>query len=254
MIWRHELKFIIDEAAFHRLYFGLRPVMHHDRHANGDDPSGFSGYRIRSLYFDDAGRSGIFDKLTGSDPRHKFRIRIYNDNDQVIHLEKKIKSGNLTQKRSCRLSHDQTDALLQGEVDSLFDDALIMYQEADGRGQRRQAVLLQQFYTEIRTRLLSPVLLVDYERIPLVWPDGNVRITFDRFLSTGIYRQELWDPDAALLPALDHGQLIMEVKYDHFLPDFIRSAIQLPGTSLVAVSKYVQCAAACRQAQWEDQI
>lgn len=252
MIWRHELKFILQEEVFHHLYFSLRPVLHHDHNSKGDDPAGFRGYRIRSLYFDDAGKSGIFDKLTGADPRHKFRIRIYNDNDQVIHLEKKIKSGNMTQKQSCRLSRQQVDYLLEGECESLYDDALSMIERADGRGQLRQARLLLQFYSEIRTRLLKPAILVDYERIPLTWPDGNVRITFDRYMSTGLFRQDLWDPDAAMMPAMAEDQLIMEVKYDRFLPDFIRSAIQLPGASLIAVSKYVQCAGACRQMQWED--
>jgi hypothetical protein len=253
MIWRHEHKFIIDEVTFQQLYFSLRPVMHADRHAIGSEPDGFCGYQIRSLYFDDAGRSGIFDKLVGADPRHKFRIRIYNDNDQVIHLEKKIKSGNLTQKRTCRLSKAQVDGLLSGNPEAILDESLMIARTAASKSRQREGQLLLQFYTDIRTRLLAPVLLVDYERIPLTWPDGNVRVTFDRHLATGIYRQDLWDPDAALLPVLAPGQVVMEVKFDHFLPDFIRSLLQLPGVSQTAVSKYVQCAGACRQQSWEDQ-
>ena len=198
MIWRHELKFIIDEATFQHLYFSLRPVMHSDHHANGDDPAGFRGYLIRSLYFDDFARSGIFDKLAGADPRHKYRIRIYNDNDRVIHLEKKIKSGNMTQKRSCRLSRAQVDGLLEGSPETILDESLKIASTAESKSRLREGQLLLQFYAEIRSRLLAPMLLVDYERIPLVWPDGNVRITFDRNLSTGIYRQDLWDADAEI--------------------------------------------------------
>jgi hypothetical protein len=254
MNWRHELKFAIDEATFHHLYFSLRPVMHGDRHANGDDPSGFRGYQIRSLYFDDIERSGIFEKLAGVNPRHKYRIRIYNDNDQVIHLEKKIKNGELTQKRTCRLSREQVDGLLNGQPEAILEESLMIARTAQSKSRRREGQLLLQFYTEIRNRLLAPMLLVDYDRIPLVWPDGNVRITFDRHLSTGIYRQDLWDPSAALLPVLEPGFLIMEVKYDHFLPDFIRSLLQLNGISQLAVSKYVQCAGTCSQHNWEDQI
>jgi hypothetical protein len=253
MIWRHELKFIISETTFQNLYFTLRPVMHSDRHAVGDDPAGFRGYQIRSLYFDDIERSGVFEKLAGVDPRHKYRIRIYNDNDAVIHLEKKIKSGNMTQKRSCRLSREQVDGLLGGEPESILNESLKITRTSESKSRRRESQLLLQFYADIRSRLLAPLLIVDYDRIPLVWPDGNVRVTFDRHLSTGIYRQDLWDPAAALLPVLDPGQLIMEVKYDHFLPDFIRSLLQHSGISQLAVSKYVQCAGFCSQQHWEDQ-
>ncbi len=253
MAWRNELKFIIDEATFHHLYFSLRPIMHHDRNANCDNPTGFHGYQIRSLYFDDTGRSGIFDKLAGTDPRHKFRLRIYNDNDQVIHLEKKTKSGNMTWKRSCRLSREQVDGLLAGNPEAILDESLKIAQTAQSKSRLREANMLLQFYSEIRTRLLAPILLVDYERIPLVWPDGNVRITFDRHLATGIYRQDLWDPAAAVMPVLEPGQMILEVKYDHYLPDFIRSLLQLNGVAQMAVSKYVVCAGACRLHKWEDQ-
>ncbi len=248
MIWRHELKFMIDEATFQQLYFTLRTVMHNDQHAYGGDPAGLKGYQIRSLYFDDIGRSGIFEKLAGVDPRHKYRIRIYNDSDQVIHLEKKIKWGNMTHKQSCRLSRAQVDSLLAGEPEALLEEIA-----ASQRASKREMLLLNQFYADTRCRLLRPMILVDYDRIPLVWPDGNVRVTFDRHLSTGYYRQDLWDPDAGLQPVLMPGSLIMEVKYDHFLPDFIRAMLPLSGASALAISKYVQCAGFCRMHNWEDQ-
>ena len=262
MIWRHELKYLIDEATFQQLYFTLRCVLHGDRHANDADPAGFSGYQIRSLYFDDYNRTGIFDKLAGVDPRHKFRIRIYNDNDQVIHLEKKIKSGNMTHKQSCRLARWQVEGLLDGDPEVLLEEvaetdftglAAPVKVVADQRSRKRDRLLLNQFYADIRTRLLSPMLLVDYDRTPLVWPDGNVRITFDRHLATGFYRQDLWDHAAGLQPVLEPGTLIMEVKYDHFLPEFIRTLLPLSGASPLAVSKYVQCAGYCSMNKWEDQ-
>ncbi len=252
MHWRHELKFLIDEATFHSLYFSLRPILHGDHHAQGD-PDGFCGYQIRSLYFDDASRSGISDKLAGTDPRHKYRIRIYNDNDTVIHLEKKLKSGNLTCKQACRLERSLVDRLLAGDPEGLLEASLLPDPAAASPLDRRESELLAGFYAEIRSRLLAPLLLVDYDRLPLVWPDGNVRITFDRHLATGIYRQDLWDPAAGLLPVLAPGQVILEVKFDRFLPDFIRSLLSGPGVSQLAVSKYVQCAGFCRTRQWEDQ-
>ncbi|MEA4888065.1 MAG: polyphosphate polymerase domain-containing protein [Clostridiaceae bacterium] len=250
MIWRHELKYLIDEATFRELYYQLRPIMHPDYHAaaGGQDSEQICSYQIRSLYFDDYGRQGVFAKLAGVDPRHKYRIRIYGDGDQVIHLEKKIKAGSLTQKQSCPLTRSQVECLLAGDPEPLI--ALLPGPDiSTGRSEQ----LIGQFYAEWQTRLLRPLLLVDYDRIPLVWPDGNVRITFDRHLATGFYRQDLWDPGAGLQPVLDHRTLILEVKYDHFLPEFIRALIPLAGASPLAVSKYTQCATFCRQQSWEDQ-
>jgi hypothetical protein len=124
---------------------------------------------------------------------------------------------------------------------------------ADRRGVRREMILLNQFYAEIRTRLLAPRLLVDYERLPLVWPDGNVRITFDRHLATGLYRRDLWDAGAGLQPVLEPGTLVMEIKYDHFLPDFISQLLSAACACPLSVSKYVQCAGFIRTHTWEDQ-
>ena len=249
MIWRHELKYLIDEATFQQLFFTLRPILHTDQHVVSESMPEFSHYRVRSLYFDDFGKSGVFDKMTGSDPRHKFRIRIYNDSDQVIRLEKKIKKGRMTHKQSCPLSREETDQLLDGHADVLVEHLLPAFRNKPDK----LLPLKAQFYADIRTKLLRPALLVDYLRTPLIWPDGNVRITFDRFLSTGHYRSDLWDPESSMQPVHESSEVILEVKFDHFLPDFIRHLLPLAGASPLSISKYVQCAAWIRQANWEDQ-
>jgi hypothetical protein len=263
MNWRHELKYLIDEATFHHLYFCLRPILHVDLHATSGPIDGIRGYRIRSLYFDDIGSRGVFEKLAGVDHRHKFRIRIYNDSDQDIHLEKKSKQNTLSNKQSCHLTREQVDGLLAGDPEVLLEDRLAptVRQSAEGsaasvadpRVQQREMLLINQFYAEIRCRLLAPRLLVDYERLPLVWPDGNVRITFDRHLATGFFSQDLWDPAAGLQPVLEPGILIMEVKYDRFLPEFISSMVSVAGASPLSMSKYTQCAGFIRTQSWEDQ-
>ncbi len=157
----------------------------------------------------------------------------------------KVKSGSLSRKHSCALTKDMTDQLLAGDAEMLFS----AFRDS---GKADQQTLLGRFYTDWQTRLLRPALLVDYHRLPLLWPDGNVRITFDRHLATGLYRQDLWDPDAALVPVLPPDTVILEVKYDRFMPDFIRDALGLSGAMPLSVSKYVQCAAWCRQQSWED--
>ena len=267
MIWRHELKYLIDEVTFQHLYFSLRTVLHGDTHANSRGSDGLRGYRIRSLYFDDPYHSAVFEKLAGVDNRHKFRIRIYNDRDLDMHLEKKTKRNSLCRKDSCRLTRAQVDSLLAGDPEVLLEnraagpvDGLAMPMAestaasvASQHALQSEMDLLLEFYAAIRTRVLRPAVLVDYERLPLGWPDGNVRITFDRNLATGIYRNDLWDAGSGLQPVLDPGTMILEVKYDHYLPDFISDMLPLAGASPISMSKYTQCAGFIRTGSWEDQ-
>ena len=42
------------------------------------------------------------------------------------------------------------------------------------------------------------------------------------------------------IPAGDAG-IILEVKWDDYLPDIIRDAVQTPGRRVTAFSKYAQC-------------
>ena len=43
-----------------------------------------------------------------------------------------------------------------------------------------------------------------------------------------------------LLPVTE-GETILEVKYDAFLPDIVRMAVQVPGRQAQACSKYALC-------------
>jgi len=251
-IWRHEEKYLLDEVAFTQLYWRLRPFVQLDRHASlpgwPDDPATFDaipglptdaqypGYQVKSLYFDTIGRHGLFEKLAGVDQRFKYRIRVYNNGDQVIHLEKKMKRNQYCLKSSIPVTRPQVEALLAGDAEWLLDV-----------GQ-----LGVDMYTEIRTRLLKPLVLVDYHRIPLTWPADEIRITFDSHLSTGIFRTDLFDPNAALHPALPHGQVILEVKYNHFMPDFLNALLDTAGAMPVSMSKYAMCCREISFSTWSD--
>ena len=46
--------------------------------------------------------------------------------------------------------------------------------------------------------------------------------------------------DMLLLPVTE-GETILEVKYDAFLPDIVRMAVQVPGRQAQACSKYALC-------------
>ena len=82
--YRHELKYEIPHADYEAMRRRLRLIMTSDPHASADGT-----YRIRSVYFDNSEDRALREKEDGIGKREKFRIRYYNGDTSVIHLEKK---------------------------------------------------------------------------------------------------------------------------------------------------------------------
>ena len=215
---RHELKYSIDRGACALLRERLGAVMRPDAHA------GAGGYEVRSLYFDDMYGSAYGDKSAGLLRREKFRLRIYDGDDGCIKLERKAKVGALCHKESERLSRASYDALLAGELPAPDTPGL--------RGALRTAA---------RTRLLRPTVIVEYRREAFVCDAGNVRVTFDRDLCACVGDTDLFSDRLRRLPCYRPGFLLMEVKFDGFLPAYIRRALQTDRQRCVAFSKYAVC-------------
>lgn len=100
--------------------------------------------------------------------------------------------------------------------------------------------LLVEFYSKLKGQLLTPRTMVSYEREAFVYPPGNVRVTLDRHIRRGLSPERFLFPQSREIPA-DPGHTILEVKYDAFLPDIVRMAVQVPGRAAGAYSKYAAC-------------
>ena len=220
MPYRHEWKHEISRCDYLILRQRLRAALKRDEHAG---PEG--EYRVRSLYFDDDRDTALREKIDGVNRREKFRIRSYNGCLTPIHLEKKSKINGLCEKRSADLTRPETEAILRGEI---------------GWMARSRSALKVELYSKMRGRLLRPAVLVDYIREPFIFPAGNVRITLDRDIRTGLKCLDFFNPDLPTVPVGDIPALL-EVKYDAFLPDFIVDLLQLPGRRAGAFSKYAAC-------------
>lgn len=213
--WKHEISFSDRLALQARLGAVCRP----DPHA----PSGL--YRIRSLYFDTPADRALREKLDGVNRREKFRIRYYNLDTSLIHLEKKSKRGGLGTKETAELTPAEAQAIVDGELGWMADS---------GRP------LVRELYLKMIAQGLAPRTIVDYTRRPFVFPPGNVRVTLDYDIRTGLGSTDFLNPDCPTIPAGD-PVTILEVKWDAFLPDIIRDAVRLDGRRAAAFSKYAQC-------------
>lgn len=218
MNFRHEWKHEISCLDMLTLRQRLRAVAQTDPHAVDGT------YLIRSLYFDTPADKALLEKLNGVSRREKFRIRYYNGDTAVIHLEKKSKLGGLGNKQYAELSVPEVSAILQGDLSWMLDS---------GRP------LVRELYSKMCTQQLRPKTIVDYTREPYVYPAGNVRITLDRDIRTGLRCTDFLNPGLTI-PAGD-APVILEVKWDAFLPSVIRDAIQLEGRHTSSFSKYAQC-------------
>ena len=219
MDYRHEWKHEISRTDLLALSQRLRAVASPDPHAVDGQ------YKIRSLYFDNAADKALREKLDGVSRREKFRVRYYNGDTSVIRLDKKSKLGGLGNKQSAGLTAAQSQAIADGRLDWMPDS---------------EEELIRELYVKMRCQGLRPRIIVDYIREPFVFGPGNVRVTLDYDIRAGLRCSDFLDPDCPTIPAGD-APMILEVKWDHFLPDVIRDAVQLPGRRVTAFSKYAQC-------------
>ena len=219
--FRHELKYLISAGELQLLKNRINRLLPPDRHANAA-----GGYSIRSLYFDDYENRCFYENENGTDPREKFRVRIYNHSKDRIMLEYKRKERGKTLKTSCPLTEEQTRLLMQGSV---LPDI------------EQQPPVLRKLSVQMLTCRLKPVVIVEYDRIPFTYQNGNVRITLDTNISSSRAIERFLDETIPKRPVMPTGQQLLEVKYDEYLPDFIYRNLQLHNLRQTAYSKYYVC-------------
>ena len=217
--FRHEWKHVLNYADLLTLRHRLGAVMKRDPHAVDGK------YHIRSLYFNNPNDKALREKIDGVNIREKFRIRLYNWDTSLVKLEKKSKRNGLGTKYSANLTVEEAQKIVDGDLDWMMasDQALV-----------------QELYCKMRYQRLKPKTIVDYTREPFIFRPGNVRVTLDYDIRTGQERTDFLDPKVVTIPAGD-APILVEVKWDEFLPTIIRDAVTLPDRRVGSFSKYAQC-------------
>ena len=208
---RYELKYLVSPADALVLEARLSGLLAYDTHTRD------GSYEVQSIYFDDAGDTHLKEVQDGLSDRSKWRIRFYNRSDRYISLERKRKRNAMTLKESCAISRADLEALMEG------------------RSPRGGDALLRSFSAAQAARGYRPRVIIDYQRVPFIYPAGNVRITLDRQIRCGNGFEAPFDCDGLSIPV--EGSLL-EVKYADFMPDFIRLALQVNHLAPASFSKY----------------
>ncbi len=218
--YRHELKYIVNQADAYVLARRLGHVLGRDGHAGGD-----GRYTVRSLYFDTPDDKALREKLEGFSRREKYRIRYYGDDPSYLRLEKKSKVEGVGTKRRASLSPEEVGRIVDGDFEFLG---------------RSGDPLKVELYARMKGGLLAPKSIVTYTREAFSYVPGNVRVTIDSRLHGSSVPRDFLDPRRVGLP-IDPGFAVLEVKYDSFFPDVVASALRVSSRQRVAYSKYAEC-------------
>jgi len=220
--YRHELKYSITFAEYLEIRKRLVAIMSSDPHVNSD-----GRYQIRSIYFDNCDDKALREKIDGVAKREKFRIRYYNDDFSFITLEKKMKINNLCLKYDARITEEECRKILDGDISFMKE---------------HKEELVRELYAKMNYQLLRPRVLVSYVREPYIYAPGNVRVTFDSNIRTSLFSQDFLTKEIVDISATDTPkEMLMEVKYDAFIPGIIQDIVQVKNVRQQAFSKYGAC-------------
>lgn len=214
---RHELKHTISYEDYLIISNRLKTFMVQDQHVSADGK-----YDVHSLYFDNIWNKALMEKINGVDCREKFRIRYYNQEYKFIKLEKKSKMHGLCDKKAEILSMEEVNSICLGKYDFLKDKCEGLYLE---------------LYSKMQYEILRPRCIVHYAREPYIYAPGNVRVTFDYNLSMSPHVNSFFNLHAGKIP-IQPGVIIMEVKWDAYLPDNVLKSVRVPNRKTESYSKY----------------
>lgn len=156
-------------------------------------------YLVRSRYFDTPSDRCLFESENGITPRKKYRIRSYNNDVSMVRLEIKERERTKVRKKTCLLGSDEAP--------------------------------MKEFDMLVQSEGLREVCTVEYRREAFVYGPGNVRICFDTCI--------IAEKEGLRIPVLMPGEVLLEVKFDTFLPDHLREALNIGSLRAQSFSKYV---------------
>lgn len=219
LVQRHELKYYLSWQDYLLTKSKLTKLMDIDEYQKEPE-----GYFIRSLYLDDLYDSTLEDKLAGVEKRDKYRLRIYEFEQDWVKLERKRKLNNFVRKDSVVISREDAEAVASGNVDSLLKYV--------------STAASIQLYHDLKRTFFRPAVLIDYTRDALKLDYNDIRITFDKQIACSTDHFSLFDPNTHMQFIQNPKVVIMEVKFNHFLPSWISNVLKPKSATNVAISKY----------------
>ncbi len=224
-VYRHELKYFIGYAEYLKLKDILSRFMKGDSYTNRDN-----GYFVRSLYFDTPHDKEYIEKVTGIEERKKIRLRIYHMDDEAVKLEIKAKYNNYMRKETAIIDREKARRLVRGDKSFLVSS---------------NNTTMNRVYYFMSRMYYIPVVIIDYNREAYVCDYNNIRITFDSNIRSCSSELDLFRDDLHFMHVFDKATIVMEVKYNRFLPKWLKMILSCIDSTNSAISKYCYGRQAC---------
>ncbi len=229
---RNELKYFINNFDVFTLSKRFSNILKRDPFSKKRE-----GYFIRSLYFDSFDNESLFDKQSGVFERAKYRMRIYDFQTQKVKFEIKHKIGNQIYKESSFISRESAYRIIEGEYEELL---------------KYNNKILNKIYTKFASKLYRPKVIVDYIRDAYIFDFFNTRITFDKDIRANNEDFDIFSENLHTIPVILEGKQILEIKYETFLPTFIKEILTGFSFERQAISKYTLSRRFMKTRSWED--
>lgn len=217
-VLRKEKKYLISTICAENLYIKLKSLLQEDLHSNSK-----RGYQVRSLYFDTLDDTDYEDKEAGYEERRKIRLRIYSPEAQTAKLELKEKSGDDQRKRSFSVSREHAIEMAEGNY-----EGLLTYDNP----------FTNKLYFMMNQQVYRPKCMVEYKRSAFYTVENDIRITLDSEVKASEGNFDLFSLELNLYPVSHFEDVILEVKYNHFLLSYIKDLLELSNKVQSSNSKY----------------
>ena len=225
---RYEIKYLISDELAAQIRAHISPYTEADPYA-AERPD--QQYTVRSIYFDTSGFDFYYDKIDGLKIRKKLRLRVYNEfaEDAPAFLEIKRRYGRVVAKERTVLPLREAVPIL---VDRSMPD-LTLEQSFNGKK------VIGRFFYNLISKDLRPTALITYEREAFVGRmDDRVRVTLDKNVRSCMFPglNQLFDDND--LRSFTDGRIILEMKFDGYMPKWFRNVVSRLGLRAQSVSKY----------------
>lgn len=229
---RNELKYYLSNIEYLILCERLSHILKPDAYSQPG-----KGYFIRSLYFDSHDDECLYEKQSGVLYRQKYRMRIYDTKSDIVKFEIKNKANNQIFKETASISKESAYRIIDRDYGELL---------------KYNNPILNKIYKVFTEKQYEPKVIIDYTRDAFMFDFFNIRITFDKDLHSNNTDFDLFSDNLHTVPVILEGKQIMEVKYEHVLPEYIQRSIQLDAMERMAISKYTLGRRFFKLEQWED--
>ncbi len=214
-IVRTEKKYEISPERSAVLMRRLSKIMDEDSH------NGPGGYVVRSMYFDTAYDDDYFDKVNGLESRKKIRLRIYTPSQPWVKLELKQKQGSVQVKKTMVISHEVALELMRGRFTPLL---------------RQEDEFPKYLYQIMSCGLYRPKCIVEYKRAAFTARANDTRVTIDTDIRVSRNLGCFFEQAVPFTPLLK--QPVLEVKYNGFLVDPCKEAVNMADIPEMSFGKY----------------